>query len=45
MNDDATLPKRRNERRFDRAARFSLTFALLILLTSMGQLVYRPTAG
>ncbi len=48
MNDDATLPKRRNERRFDRAARFSLTFALLILLTSMGQLVYRyflPTDG
>ena len=46
MDKSATQPK--DKRRFDRAARLSLVFALLILLASTAQLVYRyflPTDG
>ena len=48
MHDDATQPSDQNGRRFDRAAMLTLVFALLILLTSTAQLIYRyflPTDG
>ena len=48
MDNGATQLSGQNERRFDRAAMLSLAFALLILLTSTAQLVYRyflPTDG
>jgi len=46
MDESAIQPK--DKRRFDRAAGLSLAFALLILLTSTAQLIYRyflPTDG
>ena len=48
MNDGTTPAIGQKEKRFGRAALFSLAFAALILLTSAGQLVYRyflPTDG
>ena len=46
---DNVMPStERNEQRFGRAARLSLAFALVILLTSAAQLIYRyflPTDG
>lgn len=48
MPDHATRPSAQNGRRFDRAATLALVFALLILLTSTAQLIYRyflPTDG
>ena len=48
MDDGATQTVTLNHRRFDRAAGLSLAFAVLILLASTAQLVYRyflPTDG
>jgi len=48
MNDGTTQAIRQNGKRFGRAALFSLAFAVLILLASAGQIVYRyllPTDG
>jgi len=48
MHDEATQPSDQDGRRFDRAAMLTLVFALLILLTSTAQLIYRyflPTDG
>jgi hypothetical protein len=48
MNDNVRQAERQEKRRFGGAAGFSLAFAVLILLTSAGQLVYRyflPTDG
>ena len=48
MYDGTTHAMGQQDKRFDRAALFSLAFAALILLTSAGQLVYRyflPTDG